>query len=229
MKRLKTHTMPMVLMVMISFAFYCSSPNGWRPLLNGKDLSGWKVYGTEKYYMQNGELVCESGPEKSFGYLATEETFKDFELKVEFKQEAGGNSGIFFRCSVEGTVVNGWQTEVAPPGEHSGGVYESYGRGWRIKPDMKKVNLPDLSQAEKYLNMPDPDKEKHLKMGEWNEMKLRVVGDRVTTWLNGHKMVDFEDEKIGQAKGSIALQVHKGGGVKVYWRNIFIREINEQQ
>jgi hypothetical protein len=56
-------------------------------------------------------------------------------------------------------------------------------------------------------------------------MTLRVVGDRVTTWLNGVEMVDFTDEKIGQAEGVIALQIHDGGGIKVRWRNLFIEPI----
>lgn len=219
----KTTIVLSVLFLLLLSAFYLAP--GWKSLFNGKDLTGWKIYGTERFYVQDGLLVCESGPDKDFGYLATEEQFKDFDLKIQFKQDEGGNSGIFFKCSVEGTIVSGWQTEVAPPGEHSGGVYESYGRAWAIKPDPQKINNPNLSRQEKYMNMPDPEKEKYLKMGEWNEMRVRVVGDRVTTWLNGYQMVDFEDEKIGMATGSIALQVHRGEAVKVYWRNIMIKAI----
>ena len=66
-------------------------------LFNGKDLSGWKAYGTEKWYVENGELICESGPDKEYGYLNTNEKFKNFELSLEFKQSAEGNSGVFFR------------------------------------------------------------------------------------------------------------------------------------
>ncbi len=225
MKNKKNAIIYGVLVTLACSAFYCYPPAAWKSLFNGKDLTGWKVYGTERFYVEDGVLVCESGPDKDFGYLATEEQFKDFELRIEFKQDAGGNSGIFFRCSVEGTIVSGWQTEVAPPGEHSGGVYESYGRAWAIKPDPAKIDNPNLSRQEKYLNMPDPDKEKYLKMGEWNEMRLRAVGGRVTTWLNGHQMVDFEDEQIGNATGSIALQVHRGGAVRVYWRKIMIKPV----
>ena len=172
-------------------------------LFNGKDLTGWKIYGTEKWYVENGILICESGPDKEYGYLATERTFKDFELTLEFKQEANGNSGVFFRSFIEGTKITGWQAEVAPPGHDTGGIYESYGRGWLIKPD--------------------PEKDKFLKMGEWNKMTVKAVGDRVTTWLNGDMMIDFEDAKIGAAEGSIALQIHSGGGIKVLWRNIKIK------
>ncbi len=181
-----------------------------KKLFNGKDLSGWKVYGTEKWYVQDGLLICESGPDEAYGYLATEKHYKDFELNLEFKQEANGNSGVFIRSTIEGTKISGWQVEVAQTrtsvdGDATGGIYESYGRGWLIKPDMEK--------------------DKNLKMGDWNHMKIRVKGDRVTTWLNGVEMVDLSDEKIGQGVGSIALQIHDGGGIRVKWRNLEIKEL----
>jgi hypothetical protein len=177
-----------------------------KSLFNSKDLSGWKIYGTEKWYVEDGLLVCESGPDKEYGYLATEKNYKDFDLKVDFLQEADGNSGVFFRSSIDGTKITGWQAEVAPPGHNTGGIYESYGREWLIKPD--------------------PDKEKgNLKMGEWNTLRIRAVGDHVTTWLNGVQMIDLKDEKIGKANGSIALQIHSGGGIKVKWKNLKIKEL----
>lgn len=174
-------------------------------LFNGQDLSGWKIHGTEKWYVEGGELICESGPDKGYGYLATEESFDDMILTLEFKQEANGNSGVFFRSSLEGTKISGWQAEVAPPGHNTGGIYESYGRGWLIQPD--------------------PEKDQALKMGEWNTMKIKVKGDKVTTWVNGTQMISLEDEKIGQATGQIALQIHDGGGIKVRWRNIVVKKL----
>lgn len=174
-------------------------------LFNGKDLTGWTIYGTEKWYVEDGLLVCESGPDKEYGYLGTDKEYKDFELSLEFKQGADGNSGVFFRCSIEGTKITGWQAEVAPPGSNTGGIYESYGRGWLIKPD--------------------PELDKYLIFGDWNTMKVVAIGDKVETFLNGHKMITFEDEKIGKASGKIALQIHSGGGIKVQWRNLNITEI----
>ena len=172
---------------------------------NGEDLSGWNIHGTELWYVEDGLLVCESGPEAKYGYLSTEKFYDDFILTLEFKQEANGNSGVFFRSTLEGTKISGWQVEVAPPGSNSGGVYESYGRGWLIQPD--------------------PEKDRALKMGDWNQMKIKVVGNKVTTWINGTQMISFSDEKIGQGKGSIALQIHDGGGIKVKWRKLKIKTL----
>jgi len=174
-------------------------------LFNGKDLTGWKIYGTEKWFVEDGLLVCESGPDKEYGYLGTEQKFKNFELTLEFKQEANGNSGVFFHSSIEGTKIAGWQAEVAPPGSSTGGIYESYGRGWLIKPE--------------------PKKDKALKMGEWNKMTVKVVGNVVTTFLNGTQMITLDDAKIGEKDGCIALQIHSGGGIKVKWRKIKIKQL----
>ena len=114
------------------------SATGQESLFNGKNLDGWTLHGTELWYVEDGLLICESGPEKAYGYLSTNKYFDDFELTLEFKQEANGNSGVFIRSTVEGTKVSGWQVEVAPPGNDTGGVYESYGRGWLIRPSKEK-------------------------------------------------------------------------------------------
>ena len=195
----------------INSAFLAINENGYEvkkkpiKLFNGKDLTGWKINGTEKWYVEKGELICESGPDKKYGYLTTEKFYKNFDLSLQFKQESNGNSGVFFRSTVDGTKVSGWQVEVAPPNHDTGGVYESYGRNWLVQ-------IPD-------------EKEGFLKMGEWNTLRIRVVGPKVQTWLNGNAMVDFDDAKIGAADGSIALQIHDGGGIKVRWKNLMLEQL----
>lgn len=174
-------------------------------LFNGKDLTGWTAHGTEKWYVEGGELICESGPDKQYGYLSTNKNYKNFILTLQFKQEANGNSGVFIRSGIEGVKISGWQVEVAPLNHHTGGIYESYGRGWIIQPK--------------------PEDEAALKPGEWNELKIKADGDEVTTWLNGKQMVQLKDEKIGRGEGFIALQIHDGGGIKVRWRKFRIKEL----
>lgn len=181
------------------------TPPGPVSLFNGRDLTGWTVHGTERWFVEDGELVCESGPDAGYGYLATEDTYRDFDLTLEFKQQADGNSGVFFRSHLDGTEISGWQAEVAPPGSSTGGIYESYGRGW--------------------LARPEPEKDDALAMGEWNTLRVRVVSANVTTWLNGVEMVSLTDEQIGLAEGHVALQIHDGGGIRVRWRNIRITEM----
>ena len=161
------------LSILIFFVFFTISVkmnlerSDWIPLFNGSNLDGWVVHGTEKWYVENNNLVCESGPDKEYGYLATSRKYKNFHLKLEFRQESDGNSGVFFRSSLEGIIISGWQVEVAPPGNDTGGIYESYGRGW-----LKQI--PE-------------EKENILKEGEWNTLEIKVIEDWVTTWLNEFK------------------------------------------
>jgi hypothetical protein len=194
----------LIFILTVASTFLCLGQKE-KAIFNGKDLSGWKIYGTEKWYVDGGELICESGPDKQYGYFATDMEFKDFELTLQFKQESNGNSGVFFHSQIEGTKISGWQAEVAPLNNHSGGIYESYGRGWLIQPSAEK--------------------EKALKENDWNDMKVRVKGNEVTTWLNGTQMIILTDDKIGSIAGKIALQIHDGGGVKVRWKNIMIKEL----
>lgn len=176
-------------------------------LFNGRDLSGWEVYGTEKWYVdRNGCLVCESGPDREYGYLATREYYDDFDLTLEFRQVADGNSGVFFRSFIEPPArVHGWQCEVAPRNHDTAGIYESYGRGWLARIPAEKEHI--------------------LREGDWNTLRLRVEGDRVQTWLNGEPMADLTDAAIGAAQGRIALQIHDGGGIRVMWRNIRLKTL----
>lgn len=174
-------------------------------IFNGKDLTGWQIYGTEKWFVEKGELICESGLDKAYGYLGTDKSYKDFELTLMFKQEADGNSGVFFHSSITGTRVAGWQVEVAPKGHDTGGIYESYLRGWIVKPDKAK--------------------DEALKVGKWNKMKIIVKGNNVKTYLNGSEMVNHTDDAYGSKAGSIALQIHDGGGIRVKWKKLVIREL----
>jgi hypothetical protein len=197
----------MKFLILLSFIIMCRDTysQGFKKIFNGKDLTGWTIHGTEKWYVDNGELVCESGPDKQYGYLSTDKNYKNFILRLKFKLEANGNSGVFIRSAIEGTKISGWQVEVAPKDHHSGGIYESYGRGWIIKPKAED--------------------EKNLKPDDWNDMRIYVLNDEVTTWLNGKQMVYLKDEKIGQGMGFIALQIHDGGGIKVRWKNIRIKKL----
>ena len=90
------------LWVFLFSAFISLAVSGQKTkLFNGKDLTGWTVHGTEKWYVENKQLVCESGPDKQYGYLSTNKKYKNFILTLQFKLEANGNSGVFIRSGIE--------------------------------------------------------------------------------------------------------------------------------
>jgi hypothetical protein len=182
----------------------------WVPLFNGKDLTGWKNNGEEKWVVEQGTILCESAANK-YGYLTTEKTFRDFQLRLNFKGEAAGNSGVFFHSRIigidpeHGPDIEGMQVEVDPNvGKHTAGLYESGGRGW--------------------VKMPTADGEQALKPGEWNDVEVSVRGNHIVTRLNSVKIVDYTDPAPKFTDGVIGLQIHTGGGVRMRWKDIFIQE-----
>lgn len=184
--------------------------SGWVSLFNGKDLTGWKKNGEEKWVVEEGTILCESTANK-YGYLTTEKTYRDFTLRLKFKGEAAGNSGVFLHSRIlgidpqHGPDIEGMQVEVDPNvGKHTAGLYESGGRGW--------------------VAMPTAEGEQVLKPGEWNALEVSVRGAHIVTQLNGIKIVDFTDSSPQFTDGVIGLQIHTGGGVKMRWKDIYINQ-----
>jgi 3-keto-disaccharide hydrolase len=182
----------------------------WVALFNGKDLGGWKKNGEEKWEVSRGTILCQSKANK-YGYLTTEKSYKDFELKLKFKSGAKGNSGVFFHSQItgddpqEGPAIQGMQVEVDPSvGKHTGGLYESGGRDWVVQPT--------------------PEQEKALKPGRWNDLEVSSIGNHIVTKLNGTTVADFVDPSQVFFDGAIALQIHTGGGVKMRWKDIYIKQ-----
>ena len=198
-----------VLLLAIRAGAQAPREGGWVPLFNGKDLSGWKKNGDEKWVVEQGTIFCESTANK-YGYLTTEKTYRDFILRLKFKGEAAGNSGVFLHSRIlgidpqHGPDIEGMQVEVDPNvGKHTGGLYESGGRGW--------------------VAMPTAEGEQALKPGEWNELEVSVHGAHIVRQLNGTKIVDFTDPAPKVTDGVIGLQIHTGGGVKMRWKDIYLK------
>ena len=192
-----------------------SPQKAWVPLFNGKDLSGWKNNGDEKWVVEAGTILCESAANK-YGYLTTEKSYRDFNLRLKFKPEALGNSGVFIRSHIlgidpnHGPDIEGMQAEVDPSvGKHTGGLYESGGRGW--------------------VAMPTAEGERALKPSEWNLLEVSAIGNHIVTRLNGVQIVDYTDSSPKFTDGVIGLQIHTGGGVRMRWKDIEVQELSGRQ
>jgi Domain of Unknown Function (DUF1080) len=186
------------------------SEGGWVALFNTTDLGGWKKNGDEKWIVEAGTILCESTANK-YGYLTTEKSYRDFDLRLKFKGEAEGNSGVFFHSKItsinpqHGPDIEGMQVEVDPGvGKHTGGIYESGGRGWVAQPTAQG--------------------EQALRPGAWNDLEVSVHGNHIVTRLNGATIADFTDATPRFSEGAIGLQIHTGGGVKMRWKDIYIKE-----
>ena len=179
---------------------------GWVALFNGKDLSGWKNYGAEKWTVEKGEILGEAVT-KAYGYLGTEKTYKNFEMKGKFRAEGAGNSGIFYHSTINGVNIQGVQVEVDPrPDGHTGGLYQSGGRNWLV--------------------WPNPAGEKAMKVGEWNDVQFSVQGNHIVTRVNGVLALDYTDPAPKYADGVIALQLHSGGEGKMRFKDLYVRTLD---
>jgi len=190
-------------------AFAQSPGPGWVSLFNGKDLTGWKNNGQEKWLAEDGAILGESTV-GHYGYLTTEKTYGNFVLRLKFKCETDGNSGLFIRSTITGEHaewgpdIEGMQVEIDRT-QHTGGLYESGGRGW--------VALPTALG------------EKAIKPQDWNELEVAADGPHIVTRLNGVQIVDWEDTTPRFTRGVLGLQLHTGGGVKVRLKDIYLMEL----
>ena len=192
---------------------YAAPPSAgkWTPLFNGKNLDGWQAYGAEKWVADHGTIFGDSTSGK-YGYLLTKKTYKNFEIRLKFNCTMEGNSGLFFHSKITGENpkwgpdIVGLQAEI-DPARHSGGIYESGGRGW--------------------VALPTAEGEKAIKpVGQWNSMEVRVEGDHIVTHLNGIKIVDYTYKPAKYTDGHIALQIHTGQhGFSVRFKDIEIRTL----
>ena len=177
----------------------------FRPLFNGKDLSGWEG-DTTLWTVEDGCIVGNSPGIPHNQFLATTETFGDFELRLQFRLKDGvGNSGVQFRSVrlPDSTEVSGYQADL--------------GEGWW-------GSLYDESRRKKMLVTATPESLAKLKKADWNDYVIRAVGNHVTLAINGVTTVDYReaDAEIAR-KGFIALQVHSGPPLRVEFRNIRLR------
>lgn len=202
-------TLYLLLFSLLLSAGPAGAEEGWVPLFNGQDLSGWKNNGAEKWVVEDGAILGESTVGK-YSYLTTEKTYSNFLLRVRFKCETDGNSGVFLRSRITGESpatgpdIEGMQVEVDPR-RHTGGLYESGGRGW--------------------VAVPAPEGERAIKPREWNELEIAAEGRHIVTRLNGVQIADYYDPAPRFTAGVIGLQLHTGGGVKIRFKDIYIQEL----
>lgn len=186
----------------------------WVSLFNGKNLDGWKqLNGTATYSVEGNELVGTTVASSPNSFLATEKTFSDFILELEFKLDADMNSGIQVRSESKPEFkngrVHGYQVEVDPSSRAwTGGIYDEARREWLYP-----------------LEYNSPAK-KAFKKNEWNKVRVECIGPVIRTWINGVAAAQVVDDLT--PKGFIALQVHsidksEDAGKKIRWRNIRIQ------
>ncbi|TWU56659.1 hypothetical protein Poly51_25760 [Rubripirellula tenax] len=197
--------------------------DGFTPLFNGTDLSGWRNpfdYGDAK--VVDGEIHLLAN--KKF-FLVTEKTYADFHVVVDIHLPDGpANSGVMFRCHVEPNKVYGYQAECDGSDRcWSAGLFDEGRRKWvwpSTKGRSEKEFLKYEKESQEYFKQPEI--RNALKRNDWNRYEVTCRGDHIVITLNGVKVTDLHDTT--DAEGYIAIQHHGEKGQTYRFRNLFIKE-----
>jgi hypothetical protein len=188
--------------------------DGFVPLFDGKDLTGWTQRGGKaKYQVEDGAIVGSTELRTPNSFLCTDKDYANFVLELEFKVDDGLNSGIQIRsestADYQNGRVHGYQVEIDPlERAWTGGIYDEGRRGW----------LNDLKDNE--------PARKAFRHNAWNHFRIVADGDSLKTWLNDVPAADLHDTMT--STGFIALQVHATKSptpLQVRWRNIKIKTL----
>ena len=196
---------------------------GWELLFDGQTTAGWHNFQQQSirgWVVQDGNLTTPGNQ----GDIVSERHFGDFELSIEWRIKAQGNSGIFFYVQEDFQYGKIW---------HTGPEYQL------IDDNNYHVPLKDTQKSGANYDMQAPVKLAAKKPGEWNHARLLVNKGHVEHWLNDEKVITYHFDSPAwqqqlaaskfasfdyakKRKGAIALQDH---GDPVAFRNIKIREL----
>ena len=169
---------------------------GLQPMFDGKTLAGWTPQGTAQWRVENGVIVCDKGGD---GWLSTDATYTDFELSLEYRNIAKGNSGIFLRCPRKGSP------------------YPAPDLGYELQinneePKWATGSIEDYIQRLMPIN-PEPN--------VWHKVEVTAQGDHFVVKFDGQKVLDGHNAKW--RSGYIGLQYHVDS--KIEFRNVMIKAL----
>jgi type 1 glutamine amidotransferase len=173
-------------------------PGDFEPIFNGRDLAGWEPRGGGAWSVEDGVLVGRDGP----GHLFSTAVYTDLEIRAFVKVAPRGNSGIYFRAVPRPESPDSWplgyeaQVDHHDPRNFTGCIYD---RAWPTA--TAPVSRDDA----------------------WFDYRVRAVGNRLQTWVNGRPMVDADLNAF--QRGRIALQTHHPGNTVMY-RDLHVRDFS---
>ena len=227
-----------------------SDEAGYVPIFDGETLNGWE--GDSTYWrVENGSLVGEVTPatllERNSFIIWQGEVPGDFELRLEYRISAAGNSGINYRSErVEGVphALRGYQADLDGAKRYVGSNYEER-RRTTLASIGEKVTVPAVDSADSLrahiesnqwtesivqASLGHPDSLRtHVHDGGWNQYRIRAQGNRLQHSVNGVLMSDVVDNDTVNRRldGLLGVQVHVGPPMKVEYRNLQLKELTD--
>jgi hypothetical protein len=211
----------------------------WTALFDGKTMAGWQlVHEGYSWAVRDGSLVALKEP-RILEDLVSAEDYLDFELELEFKLEAGGNSGIKYRIgrsvqmvldSTSGPYLGGQRVEKIElkPGQR--GLVYNRGLEFQLLDDARH---PDGAKGEDrrmgaLYRMATPAKFTQIAPGTWSRARLVVKGSTIEHWVNGELVLrkDFEDKLPQMYRSAAPISLQNHGDSVVEFRQIQVRRIS---
>lgn len=176
----------------------------WKPLMDGKTLNGWHPIGEGQWTVEDGAFVGRADKTKLYGLLVSDKVFSNFSVRFKFRVLTG-DSGFYIRTIFKDPdEAHGLQIQVGLAGSGCGGIYESYGRAWVVKP---------TEEQEKQI----------LRTDGWNEMRIDAHGGHIAVHVNGVKTAEVTNDP-GRPEGHLAMQMHSRNVMHVMFKDIEILE-----
>jgi len=222
---------------LLTLAFFCGLPTGaseeegFVPLFNGKDLSGW-TGAPGHWAVEDGAITGTNAADKALkhnSFLIWEGgTPADFELRFQYRI-VGGNSGVQYRsrvADVKEHVVQGYQADIDSSPRFTGMNYEEGGRTFLARRGERVTITKDGAKAVEAIGNPDELQQK-VKAEDWNEYVIIAQGHRLRHFVNGVLFSELIDDQEGKAaaSGVLAVQLHAGPPMKVQLKEVRMREL----
>lgn len=210
-----------------------SNNDGFVQIFDGKTLNNWE--GDPVYWrVEDGCMVGEITPatilKRNSFIIWRGGVTKDFELSVEYKVSAAGNSGINYRSEELKDVafaMRGYQSDIDGANKYTGQNYEERGRTFLalrgqevvLESNQKPLQTKSLGDSMTLVNA--------IKKDDWNVCKLIVKGNRMKHYVNNVLMSDVTDNDTLHRKftGLLGVQVHVGPPMKIYYRNFLLKQM----
>lgn len=228
---MKAHALAVaVCLVTFGGTSFADNELGFVSMFNGKDLSGWEGL-PGAWRVEDGSITGESTTEKPcekthyLYYTAAEPG--DFILRCDIKL-VGGNSGIQFRSQKRPNFdTDGYQADFDAANQWTGCLYQ-HKRGAVVLRGKKATIAKDGTRDELQL-APLAELAKEIKDSDWNKYEIIAIGNTISLKLNDVLMCQVEDNdaKNSRKRGVIALQMHQGPPMKVQFRNLRIKVLDE--
>lgn len=188
-------------LVLSGCANYGSFSSGWVVLFDGSNLNDWNRVGNANWRLQSGMVQADGSDGTGSAFLVTKNSYKDFELRVEFWATDDANSGIFVRCANPKKITD---TTCYEANVFDQRPDPSYGTGGIVHHAQVNPRVRPLPKAG----------------GQWNLYEITAIGPEITVKLNGNPTVHLRHDQF--ASGPIALQWGRG---TVKFRRVEIRQL----